>query len=180
MTTGSGGAILTDDEASAELCRHLSTQAKTDEIDHIHDQVGFNYRMAAVNAAIGMAQLDALDDFLAAKERIAKSYRQAFKNFGSITCMPLNESGPDRPWLFCVLDKNSGGRNWVEHLNKHNIQARRLWRPLADQPFINKNIHSTDDPVSTKLFEEGFCLPSSINLTDEQMHSVIQSVADKC
>lgn len=173
MTTGSGGAVLTDDADIATLCRHLSTQAKADGLDHIHDRAAFNYRMAAVNAAIGLAQLDALPEMLDAKGRIAARYRQAFSELPGIDCMPVSD--PDRPWLFSILVDD--GRGTVERLNAAGIGARRLWRPLhlqppyADCPRQESTLH-----VSESLYQRGVSLPSSVTLTPEDQEPVISTV----
>ena len=176
MTTGSGGAIYTDSADIAKACHHLSTQSKTDWLDHIHDLVGYNYRMAAVNAAVGLAQLDALDDFLAAKEKIAKTYREAFLDCPGIQCMPEQQGGPDRPWLFSILVEGDG-RTLVEKLNKAGIGARRLWRPLNEQrPFADSPCQPDGLPTAELLYAQGLSLPSSVGLDETTQATVIDAL----
>ena len=173
MTTGSGGAVLTDDDGLAALCRHLSTQAKANGLDHIHDRAGFNYRMAAVNAAVGLAQLDALADMLAAKERIAARYRTAFCDVPGVECIP--KSDPDRPWLFSVLVED--GRAVVERLNAKGIGARRLWRPLHQQlPYAECLCQGDGLGVAKNLYAKGVSLPSSVTLSDADQELVIETM----
>jgi perosamine synthetase len=173
MTTGSGGAVLTDDADLATLCRHLSTQAKADGLDHVHDLPAFNYRMAAVNAAIGLAQLDALPEMLDAKQRISERYRAAFSDQAGIDCMPVSD--PDRPWLFSVLVDD--GRSAVERLNAAGIGARRLWRPLHRQPpYADCPRQEGGLDVADRLYAEGLSLPSSVRLTEEEQKTVIAAL----
>lgn len=169
MTTGSGGAVLTDDPEIARRCRHLSTQAKADGLDHIHDEAGYNYRMAAVNAAIGLAQLEALDSFLTAKARIATHYRQAFARDAGITCMPTPSEHSDWPWLFSILVPK--GRETVQRLNQDGIGARRLWRPMHMQPpYQDCPIQPGGMPVAESLYERGLSLPSSVTISEENLN----------
>lgn len=173
MTTGSGGAVLTDDAELAGLCRHLSTQAKADGLDHIHDRCAFNYRMAAVNAALGLAQLDALPEMLDAKERITARYRTAFSDVAGIDCLPVSD--PDRPWLFSVLVDD--GRATVERLNAAGIGARRLWRPLHQQPpYADCPRQEGRLDVADDLYERGVSLPSSVTLSEGDQERVIAAI----
>jgi dTDP-4-amino-4,6-dideoxygalactose transaminase len=181
MTTGSGGAILTDDDAIAARCRHLSTQAKADALDHVHDAEAFNYRMAAINAAVGLGQLDGLDDMLAAKRRIAERYRAAFAAIGpqrgpiGIVCMPRPEPDADWPWLFSVL--LADGRAAVQRLNAGGIGARRLWRPLHLQPpYADRPRQEGGLPVAERLYAEGVSLPSSVGLDAGAQAEVVAAV----
>jgi len=173
MTTGAGGAVLTDDAELATICRHLSTQAKAGALDHVHDRAAFNYRMAAVNAAVGLAQLDALEDFLAAKENIAARYREAFADLSGVTCMPLSK--PDRLWLFSILVED--GRSAVERLNAAGIGARRLWRPIHLQPpYADCPRQNGELVVAERLYAEGLSLPSSVGLSAKNQECVIMAI----
>jgi perosamine synthetase len=177
MTTGSGGAVLTDDDAIAGRCRHLSTQAKADALDHVHDFEAFNYRMAAINAAVGLGQLDDLDDFLAAKRRIAERYRGAFASSNGIRCMPRPEPAADWPWLFSILLAGGDGRAAVQALNAQGVGARRLWRPLHLQPpYADRPRQNGGLPVAERLYADGVSLPSSVGLGEGVQARVVEAV----
>lgn len=175
MTTGSGGAVLTDDPQIARHCRHLATQAKADGLDHIHDEAGYNYRMAAVNAAIGLAQLEGLDGFLAAKQRIAHHYRKFFANQAGVLCMPAPKDHSDWPWLFSVLTEH--GRETVQALNAVGIGARRLWRPMHMQPpYQDCLVQPGGLPVAERLYRQGLSLPSSVTISADDLQRCCQSL----
>lgn len=177
ITTGAGGAIVTDDPALARACRHIATQAKVDNLDHLHDAVGCNYRMAAVNAAIGLAQLDALPDFLAAKQRIARRYNQAFAGNPAIAAMPQPADHSDWPWLYSLLLPGGDGRAVVQELNRQGIGARRLWRPLHVQPpYLNCPRQPDGLAVAERFYAEGLSLPSSVRLSGTDQDRVIDTL----
>lgn len=179
MTTGAGGAVVTDDPAMAKYCRHIATQAKADNLDHLHDDVGCNYRMAAVNAAIGLAQLDALPDFLAAKQRIAQRYAAAFDGDARIVRMPQPADHSDWPWLYSIVLPGVDGRAVVQAMNCRGIGARRLWRPLHQQPAYESCPRQPGGlPVAERFYAEGVSLPSSVRLAEDDQDRVIAAVRE--
>jgi len=105
MTTGSGGMIVTNDEALARYARYLTTQAKDDDLEYIHNEIGYNYRLSNVCAAIGVAQLERLPEFLSAKRRIARIYESKLRDIPGITLMPVTPHTEPTYWLYTVLLK---------------------------------------------------------------------------
>ena len=179
MTTGSGGAVVTNSLDIADRCRHLSTQAKSDNHDYIHDAVGYNFRMAAVNAAVGLGQLDALGSFLERKEEITTRYNGTLSDLPGFASMPLETMKPSCPWLYSMMIAGTSGSELAHSLNKLGIGARRTWRPLSSQPpYVDALTDESKMPVSNKLFEEGICLPSSPTLSDGEIDAVIAAVFD--
>ncbi len=175
MTTGGGGAIFSNDPAVAAQARHLSTTAKTNVIEFDHDEVGYNYRLTNMAAALGVAQLAQMDSFVASKRRIAAAYDEAFRGtpgiLGSVPAVPHVSSNH---WLHTILlDRNS--RPLLQHLASQGIQSRPLWKLLSSLPFLSScHIHS--DQFSRHLVENALSIPCSTSLTEEDQATVIAAI----
>jgi dTDP-4-amino-4,6-dideoxygalactose transaminase len=176
-TTGGGGMLVTDDEALAVRAKHLTTQAKVPDIGYLHDEVGYNYRLTNLAAALGIAQLERLPEFVAAKRRIAARYDAAFA--GTRLERPPRLDGFDSTyWLYSVLVPPAlgGGRDGLlAHLGRAGVGARALWRPLHAQPPYAEDARLGGD-VSDALFHRGLSLPCSTDLTEADQDQVIQAV----
>jgi dTDP-4-amino-4,6-dideoxygalactose transaminase len=176
-TAGGGGMIVTDDDDLAAHARHLTTQAKVPDVGYLHDEVGYNYRLTNVAAGIGLAQLERLDEFVAAKHRIAKRYDDAFADLPLE--LPPRLTGYDPTyWLYSVMVSEADGRgrdDILEHLVARGIQARALWRPLhAQPPFAAAPV--VGGPVGDRLFARGLSLPCATELGDADQDRVIAAV----
>jgi dTDP-4-amino-4,6-dideoxygalactose transaminase len=177
VTAGGGGMIVTDDEALAQRLRHLTTQARTGA-DYRHDAVGFNFRMTNVNAAIGVAQLERLDEMVAAKRAIAEAYRAAVAGRADIAFMPFDEDGAhDSGWLSAVrVADEPAMRSLVAHLNAAGIAARPFWCALSDQPPY-AGYPSVATPVAHALTDTVVTLPSSSHLDPAARERVTAALA---
>lgn len=135
-TTGGGGAILCNDAALAEKLRHLGTTARRDDgYQHVHDQIGFNYRMPNLNAALGCAQLESLDEFVALKRRLAHGYIDAFANQPDIAVFAEQPWARSNYWLSAVLLPDRAARDaFLADSNARGIATRPCWRLLCDLP----------------------------------------------
>jgi dTDP-4-amino-4,6-dideoxygalactose transaminase len=178
VTTGGGGMIVTDDAALAAHARHLTTQAKVPAVGYLHDEVGYNYRLTNVSAALGVAQLERLGEFVDRKRAIATRYDAALSALGITT--PPRVPGLDATyWLYSALvpvSMGADGRDLLlKHLQSHNIGARALWRPLHQQPPF-QGAQRLGGSVAIDLFERGISLPCSFELTDEQQDRAIDAV----
>ena len=135
-TTGGGGMIVTDDDELAARARHLTTQAKVPDVGYLHDEVGYNYRLTNIAAGLGLAQLERLGDFVAAKHRIAARYDEALGGLPLV--LPPRVEGLDATyWLYSVLVPEADGRGRDDLLGapaRRGVGARALWRPLHAQP----------------------------------------------
>jgi len=174
-TAGGGGMIVTDDQNLAARARHLSTQAKVPDIGYLHDEVGYNYRLTNLAAALGGAQLARLPEFVAAKRRIAATYDAAFADLP--LTLPPRVSGFDSTyWLYSVLTRNLAERDeLLKHLDASGVGARALWRPLRRQPPF-ASCPTVGSGVSDDLFERGLSLPCSTHLSGADQARVIDAV----
>lgn len=176
-TTGGGGMIVTDDDALAARARHLTTQAKVPDVGYLHDEVGYNYRLTNLAAGLGLAQLERLDEFVAAKHRIAARYDAALADLPLV--LPPRVPGLDATyWLYSVLVPEADGRGRDEllaHLSERGVGARALWRPLHLQPpYAGAPV--LGGAVGESLFERGVSLPCATELTEADQDRVIQAV----
>ena len=179
-TTGGGGMIVTDDADLARRARHLTTQAKLPDVGYLHDEVGYNYRLTNLSAALGVAQLERLPEFVRRKADIAARYDAALRDVG-VVLPPRRASDRATYWLYSVLmpdGATSADRDrLLEHLNGAGVQARALWRPLHLQPPF-AGVRRLGGDVAEDLFTRGVSLPCSTTLTDADQDRVIEAVLD--
>jgi len=175
VTAGGGGMVVCDDEAAARKIQHLSTQARVGE-HYVHDDVGFNYRMTNLNAAVGLAQLERLDEMLAAKRNIAKRYDTVIANRDDLKPMPRPEWSESSCWLYSVLTASPDDANaLVDTMTKANIGAREFWRSLSTQdPFTGGPTLLTG--VSASLSGRVVSLPCSSSLSEDDQARVIKVI----
>ena len=184
MTTSGGGMLVSDDAELINRARYLSTQARQPAPWYEHTEVGFNYRMSNILAAIGRAQLAKLDDFIARRREIRAMYMEAFSDIEGLRFLGSAEEVEDTSdncWLTAVdLGTNSDIRanDLVAHLDANDIEGRHLWKPMHMQP-VWKNSRAFANGVSEGLFERGVTLPSGYGLTDGEIERVIESVRSK-
>ena len=139
ITTGGGGMILTDDEAIARRAKHLTTQAKLPHAwEFVHDEIGYNYRMPNINAALGVAQLEQLDGFLANKRATAEAYKAYFEKQG-IAFFAERENEKCNYWLNAIILKDKEERNaFLTEANAQGVMSRPIWQLMNRLPmFVN-------------------------------------------
>ncbi len=164
ITTGGGGAILTNDESIAKLAKHITTQAKIPhKWEFNHDMVGYNYRMPNINAAIGCAQLEQLSSFIEKKRNLAKRYQEAFRNIPGISFFTEPDFARSNYWLnVLILDQENIGErdNLLELTNKAGIMTRPLWT-LMHKLTMYKDCPMMDLSVAESLERRIINIPSS-------------------
>jgi len=162
ITTGGGGMIVTDDENLAKRAKHLATTAKIPhKWEYNHDEVGFNYRMPNLNAALGVAQLENLENFLSKKRNLAFKYSQFFKN-ESISFVLEPKNARSNYWLQAVILKNKKQRDqFLEKTNSNGVMTRPIWKLLNSLDMYNDC--QTDSLKNSKWFEKRVVnIPSSV------------------
>jgi perosamine synthetase len=179
ITTGGGGMILTDNHDWANRARYLTTQAKDDPIEYVHNTIGYNYRLTNIQAAMGCAQMELLDDFVAAKRRIAERYISELADTPGLPPMLEADWADSTFWMFTVLvdqeEYGAGSRELLRRLQELAIQARPLWQPMHVSPAhrFDSNISC---PVAERLHERAISLPCSVGLTATDQTSVIEKI----
>jgi dTDP-4-amino-4,6-dideoxygalactose transaminase len=178
MTTSGGGALLCDDSALVERARHLASQARQPAAHYEHEEVGYNYRLSNLLAAVGRAQLARLDEFVDRRREINRRYRAALGGIGGIAFLPEAPGGHSTCWLTCVLldeDRLGVGPEQIrEHLESHNIEARPVWKPMHLQP-VFRDCRVVGGTAAEDLFLRGICLPSGSTLSAEGQRRVLDA-----
>ncbi|KRF43245.1 pyridoxal-5'-phosphate-dependent protein [Terrabacter sp. Soil811] len=181
MTTSGGGMLLSDDLELLERARYLSTQARQPVPWYEHTDVGYNYRMSNVLAALGRGQLERLDAMIARRREIRDRYAKALAPYSDVRL--LGRSGPDTDdadncWLTTiVIDRDGPGvaNSAVSALNRADIEARHVWKPMHLQP-VYATHRAFGNGVSDELFRTGVTLPSGAGLTDYDIDRVVDSL----
>ncbi|MGZ5304705.1 MAG: DegT/DnrJ/EryC1/StrS family aminotransferase [Bacteroidia bacterium] len=179
ITTSGGGALVSQNEEWIKKARFLATQARDAAPHYQHSQIGYNYRMSNVCAGIGRGQMEVLADRVEKRRSNFEFYKNAFKEIEEISFLeePSEDYYSNR-WLTTILvDPKSGvTREDIRlALETENIESRPLWKPMHMQP-VFANSPFFGDGTSEKLFENGLCIPSGSNITDEELSSVANKV----
>tara|TARA_B100000315_G_scaffold257163_1_gene305089 strand:- start:595 stop:1761 length:1167 start_codon:yes stop_codon:yes gene_type:complete len=181
MTAGGGGMLVTDDVEKAERARYLSTQAKDDPIESVHNCIGYNYRLSSVQACIGVAQLEQLDTFIAKKRFIAKTYEEAFRNLPQVHVMPCSPETEPTWWLYTILlDEKmrlAERKTVIQKLHRRGVGARPLWHTIHNlRPYLDCYAYRIE--CSVMLYERAISLPSSVALNQNDLGVCIEAIHD--
>jgi dTDP-4-amino-4,6-dideoxygalactose transaminase len=168
ITTGGGGAILTSDKALARHAKHLTTTAKVPHTwEFLHDEIGYNYRLPNINAALGCAQLESLDWMLAEKRKLFSLYKNAFKGVSGLNLYCEPQGCKSNYWLqSIILDASTSMyRNQILELtNQEGIMTRPVWNLLSTlKPFLNSPKMNLDSAIL--MSERVVNIPSSASIT---------------
>jgi len=163
ITAGGGGAIVTDDEAVAKKLKHLTTTAKVPhKWEYAHDIIGYNYRLPNLNAALLVAQLEELEDFLASKRLLAQKYIQFFEDFDDITFIKEPQNTQSNYWLNAITCKDKKMRDaLLEITNKNGIMTRPIWKLMSELAMF-KDCQNDSLKNSKYLSERVINIPSSV------------------
>jgi perosamine synthetase len=178
ITTGAGGMVLSRDEATAARVRRLTTQARGDAIEFVHDEIGFNYRLSNLHAALGVAQLEQLDGFVEDKRATAAFYQAALGRVDGVR--PFVEAPWARStyWMASVLLDERRCPDvpaLIRDLNAAGVQARPLWRPLHLQPAF-RAAQTAETAVAERIYARGLSLPCSVGITPEERQDVVDAL----
>ena len=182
ITTGEGGMIMTDDPDLNLKCNELRNLSfQTNGPRFVHLDIGWNYRMTNMQAAIGLAQLENIENHIYIKRKIGNKYYKAFSNIENIELPKLKtEYSENIFWVFGIICKTEELKNYlVENLAAHGIGTRPFFYPMHKQPFLIENGYlnldkKSDFPVAEKLSANGFYLPSGLGLKEVEQDFVIE------
>jgi aminotransferase in exopolysaccharide biosynthesis len=181
ITTGGGGMLVTDNQEWAEKVKYLTTQAKDDPEQFIHHEVGYNYRLTNIQAAMGVAQLEQIDSFIDNKRKIANKYNELLSNVDGITVTPDKDWAFNNFWLYSILiDENKFGMNskdLYKKLNDERIMSRPFFKPIHTMPMYEK-YNSTNTDTADELWWEGINLPCSVNLDLDKVEYIANKIIE--
>lgn len=171
ITTGGGGMILCNDETLANRAKHLTTQAKASREEYYHDEVGYNYRLVNILAAMGVAQMEQLSGFLVRKKQIADKYNDFFKKIHGARPQKINSDIRSNNWLYTVRVLNQ--EDLRKHLTEKDVEVRPLWVPMNQLPAFRNDEYVSMQDTSDTLYKTCLSLPCSSGLTNEEQSEVI-------
>ncbi len=183
ITTSGGGMLVSRSSDLSARARHLSTQARQPVPHYEHLEIGFNYRLSNLLAAVGRGQLASLDERIQRRKLVNERYRSALSGLPGLEFMPVASYGVPNYWLTCVtIDPGEFGpdREAIRlALEAQDIEARPTWKPLHLQPVFS-DLDSVGGSVAEGVFACGLCLPSGSNLSEADQDRVIATVKDAC
>ncbi len=177
ITTSGGGMLLSDDPQIIEKARYLSTQARQPEIHYEHTEIGYNYRMSNICAAIGIGQIEQIEEKVAIRRNLFERYREALSNIDCVSFMPEPEGARSSKWLTCItvnLELTDVSPVMVQAIcEQHDIEVRPLWKPMHLQP-VFKGTRFVGSGFCEELFQTGLCLPSGSGMSFDEQDKVIK------
>ena len=183
VTAGGGGMVIGNDEALMKRLKHLSTTARvTAEYDH--DMVGYNYRMTNIQAAVGCAQMERMEEFVAKKQMVHTYYKNAFSGIEYISTFPVHDSGESACWLSGIVFKFGGGltdrigeiRHICAKLRDKGIEARSFWKPVHRQEPYRDAVRADSLDIASEIWDRILTLPCSTNITEGELAYVASAV----
>ena len=181
ITTGGGGAVTSNNPATVDHLRFLSTQAKTDPHYYIHDEVGYNYRMTNLQAALGVAQMEELLEFIGRKQRNYELYRQLFDGFEYGILMPFREGTKSNKWFYSIcIDRSkvkASMREIIIACHDRGFETRGIWGRINEQkPYLNEETYKLEKApyYASRILN----IPSSTQITEDEIRYVAEQVKD--
>ena len=143
-------------------------------MDYIHDEIGYNYRLVNVLAAIGVAQMETFNATLQSKASMDRFYRKHLNNIGDIKFQQIPEDTNPNGWLFTF--RTSKMRQLLAYLNSNGVQARPFWMPMNQLEMLKKAIYITNANVSATVYDTSISIPSSTGITNKQLQTVVETI----
>lgn len=176
LTTGEGGMITTDDEDFYNRCKYLRDHAMSKEKRYWHTMPGFNFRMTNIQAAIGCAQLERVNEFMNKRQQIFEWYQRNLQGIDGLKLNHTHDWATNAYWLIC-LEKESWSEEdrdeFMLELKKRDVDSRPFFYPMADMPYLSK---TNETPITDKIYKQGINLPTYFDLTQEQVQFVCKTV----
>ena len=182
ITTGEGGMILTDNNDLSEKCKQLRNLCFIPPKRFVHKEMGWNYRMTNLQAALGVAQLEQIDQFIKRKREIGSIYNSLLENIKNIDLMPKSVSYADNIyWIYGIMlniNQQKNAEDVINELKKHNIGSRPFFYPMHLQPVFQKMALFQNEkyPEAEKMAEYGFYIPCGLGISNEEINLVAQTL----
>lgn len=177
ITTGGGGMLVTNDPSLAQKARHLSTQAKTDDFQYDHDQVGYNYRLTNLQAAMGVAQMERLDEFVSIKRKNLALYCKLLEGVKDVSLLGEAPNVRSNFWFYTLKVPAQSKAGLMKHLLAQGIQVRPIWKLIHTLPMY-KDCETFQIEKAPQAYDTCINLPCSVGLTEEQVQFVSREIGD--
>lgn len=177
ITTGGGGMVVTDNEEIARKARHLSTQANIDPLRYEHDGIGYNYRLSNVQAAIGVAQMERINEYVDIKRRNALKYKELFADCSEAEFLWEMDGVKSNFWFYTVKVPTQHKEPLMNYLLEHNIQVRSVWKLINSLP-MHEEYESYRVESAKDAYASSINLPCSVNLKQEDLEYVVETVKE--
>ncbi len=175
ITTGGGGMIVTNDEELAKRAKHLTTQAKNDPLEYDHDEIGYNYRLTNIQAAMGVAQMEKLEDFIKIKRQNAAFYRKLLFPLDDIELIWEKSWAKSNFWLYIMQGPEKYRTSLIDHLLSNKIQVRPLWKLIHELPMY-RDCQAYKIENAIKSYASCITLPCSVNIKEEEIEFVVKNL----
>ncbi len=176
ITTGGGGMIVTDNEALAKKAKHLTTQAKSDSFEYVHDEIGYNYRLVNVAAAMGVAQMEQLSGFIRRKHEIIRFYKDALSGIGDIGFQEVSADVTPNWWLPTISTERQ--KAVLKLLNENKMQSRPFWVPMNQLRMFSNDRYVSLNDRSNHVYQHCLSIPCSTNITDAELEAVANKIKE--
>lgn len=175
ITTGGGGMVVTDDEYLADKVRHLSTQAKKDPFEYDHDEIGYNYRLTNIHSAMGVAQMEKLEELITIKRQNASLYKDLLSGIKEVYFFWEDIDVKSNFWFYTIKTGKEHKRPLIEYLLARNIQVRPIWKLLHTLPMYRDYLaYKIERAVDA--YEGCINLPCSVSLTKDDIKFIVESI----
>lgn len=175
ITTGGGGMIVTSDEDIAKRARHLTTQAKKDPFEYDHDEIGYNYRLTNIQAAMGVAQMERIDEFIGIKRRNASLYKELLSDINGIRFLWEMPWAKSNFWFYTIKAPKEHRMPLMKHLLSKDIQVRPVWKLIHTLPMYKEH-QAYEIQNAIQIYETSLNLPCSVGLKKNQIEFVSENI----
>lgn len=175
ITTGGGGMVVTDDKRLAERIRHLTTQAKKDSAEYDHDEIGYNYRLTNIQAAMGVGQMEKLDEYIAIKRKNALSYRRLLSGIEGVEFLWEMPWAKSNFWLYTIRVPKRHKKSLMDYLLSKGIQARPVWKLINKLPMY-RGCQSYKVFAAKEVYDTCVNIPSSVGLEESDIKTVVSNI----
>ena len=178
ITMGEGGLVITKDEEVYHKLLYLRNQGRLNRGSFLHPEIGYNFRITDMQAAVGLAQLKKLPDIVNRKHNIFRWYEEGLKGISKVSIYkPTTETNPFIPFRV-VIETEGPATDLMDHMSKEDIETRSFFVPLHRQPCYNTELTDAEFPVSVDAFEHGVCLPSYASIDRDKVMTVCKSIRE--
>jgi aminotransferase in exopolysaccharide biosynthesis len=174
ISTGGGGVIVTDNEELAKKAKHITTTAKASADEYYHDEVGYNYRLVNVLAAIGVGQMELLPSFIKRKKEAVAFYKKELTGIADIRFQKELPGVETNGWLFTIQTDQQ--QKLLDHLNANNILSRRFWMPMNKLPMYKDCVYIQKKDNADYIYNTCLSIPCSTNITDKELEVVANEI----